>query len=224
MKISKKQKILFLFFIFSILILIFLLFSLYFFNLNKDEKTLIFIKIIVFSMLFYLIFFITMVIDFFSEVYFAVDEMKKNFHENFPKLFNFLISKKIKLFLFLIIVFLVWNFSIYLKNLSDSILITFLLFIAERLTNNKEKYIIENILRAFLYVICIYLSSHFIEDEPKFKFWFNQISIPESDYMFFLSIVRAIFYVKFYLCIERAIRPIVKKFFNKNNVCNRSQN
>ncbi len=221
MKFNKKQKL----FIYVVSFLFCLLFSYPIYNSIKTFNSLDYetkgkiIVIFIISILFiliitYLNFYLKMIV----ETYPNISIIKKNIEDNFKILYSIFSNKGVLYFLYSLSIFIIWNFSLYLENFENSMIIIIFLFIPNLLEKKEKKKLLKKILKAFLIGCFIYIISNFTKNEPIIKLSLKE-NLTILDYpaiKIILSFLKAILYMDFYIQLENIIRYICKNLIDND--------
>lgn len=220
MKFSKKDKV---FFYLILLILITIIGIwihkniLMFISLNNESKESFIISISsVILFIFVITFFYTLIFDVMIVAYLDIPKANENFKENFPYIYKFLFNKLTKKSLEIFSIFIIWNYSLYLKDISESMIIAFVLFLPSIFIKKNFQIPIKDIIKTLFLAISIYIFSLFLTEEPKIKISFYNVYLNSNKpWEAILSSIRAIFHFEFYISFLKIIHIVINRLSKK---------
>lgn len=220
MKFSKKDKVIF-YLILLILITIIGIWIhkniLMFISLNNESKESFIISIsLAILFIFVITFFYTLIFDVIIVAYLDIPKAKENLKENFPYVYKFLFNKLTKKSLEIFSIFIIWNYSLYLKDISESMIIAFVLFLPSIFIKKNFQIPIKDIIKTLFLAISIYIFSSFLTEEPKIKISFYNVYLNSNKPLeAILSSIRAIFHFEFYISFLKIIHIVINRLSKK---------
>jgi|SRR3712207_3912345 len=182
-----------------------------FLNLNTALKQQLIISfVLAIVAIFVIIFFYTMIFNQLIFVYLDAKQTKENLKENFPYMYKFLFNKVIRKGLEIFSIYIIWNYSLYINHISDSMIIAFLIFLPSIFVKKKFQIPTKDIVKTLFLAVLIYIFSHFLTKEPQIKISLYNIYMNDKKPVeALLSIVKAILHFEFYISFWKIIHTVI---------------